>query len=188
MNPYWSWLLTGVGVFGLWLAGRRDRRGWMVGVGAQVLWIAYATATHQWGFYFSALAYGWVYVRNARAWKVAKPATEERVTAMKGIQDTEILYANYANWHETVSGKGCPFCAEKRVTDHGPVCRYCGADCSEGRLWDGGDLYACSACADARAAHHVRRRAAGLPLHPWSPTCCGGSDLATDWNATDKWG
>lgn len=69
MNPYWSYLLTAVGVFGLWLAGRKDRRGWMVGIGAQTLWIAYATATHQWGFYISALAYGWVYVKNARAWK-----------------------------------------------------------------------------------------------------------------------
>lgn len=69
MNAYWSYLLTAVGVFGLWLAGRKDRRGWIVGVFAQVLWIAYATATQQWGFYVSALAYGWVYVRNARAWR-----------------------------------------------------------------------------------------------------------------------
>lgn len=72
MNPYWSYLLTAVGVFGLWLAGRKDRRGWMVGVGAQVLWIAYATATQQWGFYISAVAYGWVYIKNARAWKPEK--------------------------------------------------------------------------------------------------------------------
>ena len=72
MNPYWSYLLTAVGVFGLWLAGRKDRRGWMVGIGAQVLWIAYATATQQWGFYVSALAYGWVYIKNARAWKKAE--------------------------------------------------------------------------------------------------------------------
>ena len=72
MNPYWSYLLTAVGVFGLYLAGRKDRRGWMVGIGAQVLWIAYATATHQWGFYVSALAYGWVYVKNARLWPDTK--------------------------------------------------------------------------------------------------------------------
>ena len=66
---WWSWLLAAVGVFGLWLAGRKDRRGWWVGLGAQVLWIAYATVTRQWGFYASALAYGWVYLHNARAWK-----------------------------------------------------------------------------------------------------------------------
>lgn len=76
MNPYWSYLLTAVGVFGLWLAGRKDRRGWMVGIGAQILWIAYATATQQWGFYVSALAYGWVYIKNARAWEEPKPQTK----------------------------------------------------------------------------------------------------------------
>lgn len=110
MNPYWSYLLTAVGVFGLYLAGRKDRRGWMVGIGAQVLWIAYAVSTRQWGFLISAAAYGWVYIKNARAWKP--------------------------------------------VTPEGPVCRYCGADCSEGRSWDGGDLYACPPCAEKRAAAH----------------------------------
>lgn len=69
MSQWWSWLLTAVGVFGLYLADKRDRRGWIVGIGAQSLWIAYATATKQWGFYVSALAYGWVYIKNARAWK-----------------------------------------------------------------------------------------------------------------------
>lgn len=73
MNPYWSWLLTAVGVFGLWLAGRKDRRGWVVGVFAQVLWIAYALSTRQWGFLVSAGAYGWVYLRNARAWRQDPP-------------------------------------------------------------------------------------------------------------------
>ena len=79
MNPYWSYLLTAVGVFGLWLAGRKDRRGWMVGVGAQTLWIAYATATQQWGFYISAIAYGWVYIKNARAWKKSEPFTHSQI-------------------------------------------------------------------------------------------------------------
>ena len=31
-----------------------------------------------------------------------------------------------------------------------PVCRYCGADCSEGRSWDGGDLFVCGPCAITR--------------------------------------
>lgn len=38
----------------------------------------------------------------------------------------------------------------------GPKCQYCGADCSDGRSWDGGDLYACPSCAEWRAKlnHH----------------------------------
>jgi hypothetical protein len=75
VSAYWSYLLTAVGVFGLYLAGRKDRRGWMVGIGAQVLWVAYAVSTHQWGFLVSAGAYGWVYARNAHAWK-PRGATE----------------------------------------------------------------------------------------------------------------
>lgn len=66
---WWSWLLTAVGVTGLYLAGSKKRLGWLVGIGAQGLWIAYALATEQYGFLASALAYGAVYVRNARKWR-----------------------------------------------------------------------------------------------------------------------
>jgi len=69
MNPYWSYLLTAVGVLGLYLAGRRYWWAWLVGLVAQVLWVAYAVATEQWGFIVSAFAYGWVYARNAWRWK-----------------------------------------------------------------------------------------------------------------------
>lgn len=66
---WWSVLLTLVGVTGLWVAGRRSAWGWVIGLGAQVLWIAYAVATRQWGFIGSALAYGTVYARNAARWR-----------------------------------------------------------------------------------------------------------------------
>ena len=73
---WWSWLLAAVGIFGLWLAGRKDYRGWFVGLGAQILWIAYATVTHQWGFYVSALAYGYIYGRNGMIWLREQRAKE----------------------------------------------------------------------------------------------------------------
>ncbi|MFC0504275.1 hypothetical protein [Micromonospora costi] len=65
----WSWVLTGVGVFGLWLAGRRNPWGWAVGVGAQVLWVAYAVVTRQWGFLLGAFVYGPVYLGNFLRWR-----------------------------------------------------------------------------------------------------------------------
>lgn len=70
MIPFWawSWLLTAVGVTGLWLAGSKNKVWWMIGLGAQFLWLAYALATEQYGFFFSAFAYGSVYARNLRAW------------------------------------------------------------------------------------------------------------------------
>lgn len=60
----WSWILTAVGVTGLFLAGRGGWAGWAVGLGVQVLWLAYAIVTKQYGFIVSAFAYGWVNVVN----------------------------------------------------------------------------------------------------------------------------
>lgn len=74
MTQLWSWLLTAVGVFGLYLAGRKSITGWAVGFFAQGLWIAYAIATHQWGFIASAFAYGSVYARNWWRWRQADAA------------------------------------------------------------------------------------------------------------------
>lgn len=65
---WWSWLLTAVGITGLLVAGTKRKAGWAVGLGAQVLWIAYALATNQLGFLVSALAYGSVYAHNWIRW------------------------------------------------------------------------------------------------------------------------
>lgn len=77
MNQWWSWILTAVGVLGIWLAGRKLTAGWAVGFGAQALWIAYAVATRQWGFIVSALAYGTVYGRNWLRWRRESREAEE---------------------------------------------------------------------------------------------------------------
>lgn len=69
MNPYWSYILMAIGVFGLYLAGRKSQWGWAIGIAAQLLWMAYAVATQQWGFIVSALAYGWIYTKNFLAWR-----------------------------------------------------------------------------------------------------------------------
>lgn len=64
----WSWLLGAGGVFGLWLAGRKDWRGWLVSLIMQGAWVAYALATAQYGFLISAAAYGSVYALNWWRW------------------------------------------------------------------------------------------------------------------------
>lgn len=73
MSWLWSWLLTGVGVTGLYFAGRRQAVGWMIGLGAQVLWLAYAITTRQWGFLASCACYGTVHARNFVQWR--RPGT-----------------------------------------------------------------------------------------------------------------
>ena len=74
MAQWWSWLLTAVGLLGLWLAGSHKRLGWAIGVGAQALWIGYALHTQQYGFIVSACAYAFVYARNYQAWARSEPS------------------------------------------------------------------------------------------------------------------
>ncbi len=69
MPEFWSWLLTAVGVTGLFFAGSKRKVGWVIGLGAQVLWLAYAVTTQQYGFLVSAFAYGLVYARNWLKWR-----------------------------------------------------------------------------------------------------------------------
>jgi hypothetical protein len=62
--------------------------------------------------------------------------------------------------------------ADEPETD-GPQCRYCGADCSNGRSWDGGDLYAGPSCADWRAKLNQHKAALLDAL---------GMDRTRDWD------
>lgn len=71
MNAVWSYLLAAVGILGIWMAGRKSWVGWAIGCGAQLLWVAYALVTAQYGFIISALAYAAVYANNWRKWTVA---------------------------------------------------------------------------------------------------------------------
>jgi hypothetical protein len=47
---YWTWALTGLQVMALWVAGRGQAWGWVVGSAVQPGWIAYALLTDQPGF------------------------------------------------------------------------------------------------------------------------------------------
>ena len=69
----WSYVLTAVGVTGLYLAGRKVWWAWFIGLGAQLLWLAYALSTEQYGFIVSAFAYGFVYARNGARWMRDRP-------------------------------------------------------------------------------------------------------------------
>jgi hypothetical protein len=69
MGEYWSWLLTIISVYGLWIVGSKKSLGWLVNLGSQVLWVLYAIDTKQYGFIVGAIAYGSVYLRNYLTWK-----------------------------------------------------------------------------------------------------------------------
>lgn len=68
MDSYWSWVLTGVGLAGFYLAGRKVWWCWYVNIANQILWFAYAWLTEQWGFILGTFAYSFVFIKNAYAW------------------------------------------------------------------------------------------------------------------------
>lgn len=69
MPILWSIGLAAIGILGIYLAGKKNSLGWLIGLSAQVLWVVYAVATQQWGFIASALAYGFIYAKNWLAWR-----------------------------------------------------------------------------------------------------------------------
>lgn len=76
MSWWWSWLLALLGLFGLWLAGNRNMWAWRIGIAVQVLWVAYALTTRQWGFIASALGYAGVNLRNLLKWRRERSAVQ----------------------------------------------------------------------------------------------------------------
>ena len=69
----WSWLLAVIGVTGIFFVGRKSIWGWFVLLFNEVLWMAYAIYTDQYGFIFSALAYAAVYIKSYLHWKREEP-------------------------------------------------------------------------------------------------------------------
>jgi hypothetical protein len=57
-----AWWSVALGIAGIWLTGQKDARGWILGVAAQVLWIA--RRRHRAVGHPSELAYGFVYARG----------------------------------------------------------------------------------------------------------------------------
>lgn len=103
MKPWvgWSYLLTAVGVTGLLLAGSKRKLGWAIGLGAQVLWIAYALATEQYGFLISAVVYGTVYARNWWRWWQEEPERDEKRRKLRQVaSDLRITEAKFPSGKE----------------------------------------------------------------------------------------
>lgn len=75
----WSIVLSVIGVLGIYLAGKKSKWGWGLGLSAQILWVIFAVTTGQYGFILSALAYGTVYGKNLYQWHredLTKPEEE----------------------------------------------------------------------------------------------------------------
>lgn len=72
VDPFWSYILTGIGLAGFVLAGSKVWWSWYVNIANQALWFAYAYITEQWGFLVGTFIYTYVFVRNAYLWTKAR--------------------------------------------------------------------------------------------------------------------
>lgn len=102
---WWSVVLAVIGVLGLYLTTRKMAAGYAVGVGVQVLWITYAVVTAQYGFIFSALAFGAVnflgFVRWTREKREAKlvESNDNIVVKISRLPPSEFLKTGDAKWN-----------------------------------------------------------------------------------------
>ena len=102
----WSFVLAAVGIAGIYLAGKKSKWGWGLGLGAQVLWLIFALVTAQYGFILTAVAYGAVYGKNLWQWH-----REESKRGSDGLTDSERLAAARSQ-REKVAGLLSPSEAE----------------------------------------------------------------------------
>ena len=87
----WSWVLAVIGVTGIFFVGRKTIWGWHILLLNETLWITYAVITKQYGFIFSALAYGIVYIKSYMLWRKEEDPTSEiaesvRKSIINGIE------------------------------------------------------------------------------------------------------
>lgn len=109
----WSFVLAAVGIAGIYLAGRKSKWGWGLGLAAQVLWLVFAVVTAQYGFILTAVAYGAVYGKNLWQWhKEDRPSTHysaekstlESCYGNDGLTDAE--RKEYADRYAAGPGRG----------------------------------------------------------------------------------
>ena len=65
----WSWFLAILGTIGMFYLGKKNIWSWIILIFNELIWVVYATATKQYGFYLGSLAYILVYIKNYREWK-----------------------------------------------------------------------------------------------------------------------
>lgn len=106
----WSVVLAAVGVLGLYLTTRKMAAGYAVGVAVQFLWITYAVVTAQYGFIFSALAFGavnavgfvkWTKEKREVVWVESNDTipADNRVMKVSRLAPSEFLKSGDAKWN-----------------------------------------------------------------------------------------
>lgn len=90
MSVWWSVGLAATSLGTSWLIGNHRKVGWLLGVYLQVGWLVYAVVTTQWGFIASALAFGFMNVRNYLKWRNDERVALARVEEVSGADPSRL--------------------------------------------------------------------------------------------------
>jgi hypothetical protein len=88
---WWSWALGIIGLISLWQIEKMDRKGFLTGLAVEVLWVAYAFRSHQWGFLPCAVVYTWFYWRGWRRWGRVSSQLAEVEHMLETPEEEEVL-------------------------------------------------------------------------------------------------
>lgn len=70
-------LATSIGtLFGMFLVGNKDWRGWVVGLVNQALWFAFVVAFNAWGLLPLSVTLTVIYARNLLRWRAEERLVE----------------------------------------------------------------------------------------------------------------
>jgi hypothetical protein len=65
---YLPWLLSGITIYTMFLAGNKSSKTWLIGLGNQALWLIWIVCSGAWGFIPMNIALWIVYARNHMKW------------------------------------------------------------------------------------------------------------------------
>jgi hypothetical protein len=63
------WIVSGLGIWMTELTGRKDKKGWAIGVIVQLIWFVFVILTAAWGFIPLNVIRFYQYARNYYRWK-----------------------------------------------------------------------------------------------------------------------
>jgi hypothetical protein len=64
-----SWILSAIGILSYYILGRKNRWGWVINAGYQIVWIIYAIGTKQYGFIVVCIFFFVVAIKNFIEWQ-----------------------------------------------------------------------------------------------------------------------
>lgn len=85
---WWSAFLTPFGLLGMYISGRKNKWGWLLGMCTQVLWVGYAIDTKGYFFILGSMGYFTIYLKNFVVWYKADKKKESRTDGRLPDQDS----------------------------------------------------------------------------------------------------